>query len=53
MYRIEDRKLRLGYRLIRPDVAVKAAFDDMASTIADGTQLAVLAGTPRPGRLNP
>lgn len=47
MYRITDGKLVLGYRLIRPDVARKLAFDDLASVVSTGVELPVMAGTPR------
>lgn len=46
-YRLHDGNLLLGYRLIRPDAVRKTAFDDTIATIATGTGLPVMAGTPR------
>lgn len=46
-YRIGGGKLAMGYKLIRPDVARQLAFDDLTSTISEGVNLDVLAGTPR------
>lgn len=46
-YRIDNGRLTLGYRLIRPDVARKLAFDDVSAVVSDGLGLPILAGTPR------
>lgn len=47
-YRLANGNLSLGYRLIRPDRVRKAAFTDVATTIAAGTDLVVMNGAPRP-----
>jgi uncharacterized protein YfdQ (DUF2303 family) len=47
MYRITNGQLALGYRLIRPDVARREAFDDIAAIVSTGTGLHSMAGTPR------
>lgn len=46
-YRITNGGLRLGYRLIRPDLAKRQAFTDILADISERTALPVLAGTPR------
>lgn len=46
-FRLQEGNLTLGYRLIRPDRALKSAFEDVIKTVAEGTGLTVLAGTPR------
>lgn len=47
MYRITNGNLTLGYRLIRPDVARKLAFDDISATVSEGIALPIMAGVPR------
>lgn len=46
-YRIANGGLKLGYRLIRPDLVRQQAFDDIVKEIAGRTELPVLAGVPR------
>jgi uncharacterized protein YfdQ (DUF2303 family) len=46
-YRINSGHLKLGYRLVRPDLARQQAFDDLCADIGAATTLDVLAGTPR------
>lgn len=47
MYRITNGNLTLGYRLTRPDVARKLAFDDISATVSEGIALPIMAGVPR------
>lgn len=47
-FRLIDGALSLGYRLIRADKIRRLAFDDVIAEIATGTDLPVMAGTPRP-----
>jgi uncharacterized protein YfdQ (DUF2303 family) len=46
-FRLSNGNLALGYRLIRPDRVLRAAFDDLVKEIAGATDLPVMAGTPR------
>ena len=46
-YQIRDGKLTLSYKLIRPEKVRKEAFDDVTSSITEGTGHLVLAGAPR------
>lgn len=46
-YRVGNGNASLGYRLIRPDRALRAAFNDIVTDVSSGTGLTVLAGTPR------
>lgn len=45
-FRIRDGKLAIGYSLERPNDVLRAAFDDAATVIAEGTGLPVLRGRP-------
>jgi uncharacterized protein YfdQ (DUF2303 family) len=46
-FRLVNGELTLGYRLIRPDRALKTAFDDVVQKVAAASGLPVMAGTPR------
>jgi uncharacterized protein YfdQ (DUF2303 family) len=46
-YRIVDSTLALGYKLNRPDIVKRAAFNDITASVSDGVQLPIMAGTPR------
>ena len=46
-YRINGGNLQLGYRLVRPDLARRQAFDDLCAGITTATNLPVLSGRPR------
>jgi uncharacterized protein YfdQ (DUF2303 family) len=46
-FRLVNGELTLGYRLIRPDRALKSAFDDVVQKVASASGLPVMAGTPR------
>jgi len=46
-YRITNGQLKLGYRLVRPDLVQWQAFSDVSVEITEATGLDVLAGIPR------
>lgn len=46
-YRINDGTLLLGYKLNRPDLVKRAAFNEITATVSEGINLPVMAGTPR------
>ncbi len=46
-YRLHNGALKMGYRLVRPDIVLRAAFADVLVQIADGTGHPVLRGVPR------
>jgi uncharacterized protein YfdQ (DUF2303 family) len=46
-YRINDGQLLLGYKINRPDLVKRAAFNEITSSVSEGTALPVMAGTPR------
>lgn len=45
-FRLNGGKLTLGYKMNRPDVILRTAFQDTVSWIASDTSLAVLSGEP-------
>lgn len=47
VYRLNGGDLRLGIRLLRPHIAVRQAFTDIALAIAGTLDLPILAGSPR------
>lgn len=49
LYRIQGAELRLGYRLLRPSDAIRAAFIHVAQQVQDGLKLPLLMGAPRHG----
>jgi uncharacterized protein YfdQ (DUF2303 family) len=46
-YRINDGQLALGYKINRPDLVKRAAFNEITSAVSEGIALPVMAGTPR------
>lgn len=46
-YRILNGQLKLGYRLVRPDLVQRQAFTDVSAEITEATGLDVLSGVPR------
>ncbi len=46
-YRINDGTLLLGYKITRPDLVKRAAFNEITASVAEGTGLPIMAGTPR------
>ena len=46
-YRINDGQLLLGYKITRPDMVKRAAFNEITASISEGIGLPVMAGTPR------
>jgi uncharacterized protein YfdQ (DUF2303 family) len=49
-YRINTGNLKIGYKLIRPDLVLEAAFTAASERVAELVDLPVLAGTPRQSR---
>lgn len=46
-YRINDGSLLLGYKINRPDLVKRAAFNEITASVSEGIALPVMAGTPR------
>lgn len=46
-YRLVQGQLQLGYRLVRPDDAVRAGFEQVLLTVRGGTEIEPFIGTPR------
>jgi uncharacterized protein YfdQ (DUF2303 family) len=46
-YRIVDGVLTLGYKVNRPDLVARAAFNEITASVSEGIQLPVMAGVPR------
>jgi uncharacterized protein YfdQ (DUF2303 family) len=49
-YRINNGALKIGYKLIRPDIVLEAAFTAASERVSELVDLPVLAGTPRQSR---